>query len=120
MISLSGYLQVRRWVDRDLSNNRLRSLAMSATFLPILAIVLIAPVLPGPLKVIGWIAAVGAGSSWGAFVIWRGFKLTKAAIIRGDRAYDRTGKFALPPEYRDTESATRALKRRVPEVKVKE
>ncbi|WP_296617635.1 hypothetical protein [Sphingomonas sp.] len=114
MTRLPGYLQVRRWVDRDLSDNRLRSVAMSATFLPIFTIVLIAPLLPGSLKVAGWIVALGTGSSWGVFIIWRAFKLAKAALIRGDRAYDQTGKLALPPEYRDTESAARALKRRGP------
>lgn len=46
--------------------------------------------------------------AWLMFVLWRGWRLFRASAIKGDRAYDQKGKAKLPPEYRDTESVTKA------------
>jgi type VI protein secretion system component VasK len=59
------------------------------------------------LAAFGTIAAL-----WIAFVLWRGWRLLRAEAVKADRAYDRGGKYQLPPEYVQTESATRAARRR--------
>lgn len=51
-------------------------------------------------------------AAWFAFVIWRGLRLLKASALKGDRDYDRRGKYHLASEYRASESATRARRRR--------
>lgn len=40
--------------------------------------------------------------------LWRGYRLLKASVVKGDRQFDQNGKFMLPAEYRDTENATKA------------
>jgi hypothetical protein len=49
---------------------------------------------------------------WNALVVWRFWRYMKEAAIKGDRHYDRVGKYDLPPEYADSESATKARWRR--------
>ncbi len=59
------------------------------------------------------VAAFGTiAALWIAFVLWRGWRLLRAEAVKADRAYDRGGKYQLPPEYVQTESATRAARRR--------
>jgi hypothetical protein len=55
-------------------------------------------------------AAVTA--TWVTFVVWRGWSLLKASAQNADRLYDQEGKLKLSAEYRDTESASRAPRRR--------
>jgi hypothetical protein len=49
---------------------------------------------------------------WMSFVLWRGWRLFRASAFKGDRRYDRETRLELPPEYRDTESATKASRSR--------
>lgn len=56
--------------------------------------------------------AIAAFLAWSWFVGWRAWRLFRASGIRGDRKYDREGKFELPAEYASTESATQAARRR--------
>ncbi|MFA5970264.1 MAG: hypothetical protein WC816_13600 [Sphingomonas sp.] len=48
---------------------------------------------------------------WFGFVGWRAWALIRQAAAQADRLYDRKGKYSLPPEYADTESATKARQR---------
>lgn len=50
--------------------------------------------------------------SWSAFVGWRAWRLILVFAERSDSQYDREGKFALPPEYADSDSATETKRRR--------
>jgi len=80
--------------------------------LPAIAFVLVhATVLPDLPLAILWLC-VGLLTAWAVMVHWRGWLVFKAFARSSDRQYDRKDKFALPPEYRDTESATAAAERR--------
>jgi hypothetical protein len=57
-------------------------------------------------------AAVLFDAVWFSYVGWRAWLAFQQAGARGDRIYDRKGKYALPPEYAGTESATKARRRR--------
>lgn len=61
-----------------------------------------------------WVWAVAAAwfVVWNLFVGWRYARYLKEISIENDRQYDRVGKYGLPPEYPDSESATRARQRR--------
>ncbi len=48
---------------------------------------------------------------WFGFTGWRGWLIFRRTAIREDRRYDRIGKYLLPPEYANTESATKARER---------
>ena len=107
------YLKVRRWVDRDLENYR--PLSLYATFLPIILMSALNRALSHPWRIVGWSLAIGLSATWGAFVLWRFVRYYRAAMLESDRAYDQRIKYALPPEYRDTESAGEARRRRARE-----
>jgi hypothetical protein len=51
-------------------------------------------------------------ASWFAFLIWRGMRMSRAAMLRSDRRYDRETKYCLPAEYHSTESATAIRQRK--------
>ena len=100
---------LRRFVDWDLS----RGPSVSTGNLTIL--VLVFPwfaMLPlrGIVTGAAWTAVVSvtavATAVWLGFVAWRGWRLIRIAGIRGDRAYDRTGKLKASSVYRATESVT--------------
>lgn len=55
------------------------------------------------------VAAFGAVAAlWVGFVLWRVWRFLRAEAMKSDRIYDRSGKYQLPPEYAQTESATKA------------
>jgi hypothetical protein len=64
------------------------------------------------VAVVGWAIAVISAAAWTAFAWWRGYRLFQAFGIRGDRRFDQREKFALPSEYRTSESATRTKQKR--------
>jgi hypothetical protein len=43
-----------------------------------------------------------------AIVAWRGWRVFHASALKCDRVYDRKTRTLLPPEYRNTNSASRA------------
>lgn len=49
---------------------------------------------------LGWLIAALLTMAWTAFVLWRVARLSRAAALKGDRAYDQRTKFALSSEYR--------------------
>lgn len=49
---------------------------------------------------------------WLGFIAWRGVRMMVAGARRGDRTYDRVGKFKLAEAYHSTESATAATRRK--------
>ncbi|MFZ3485747.1 hypothetical protein [Sphingomonas sp. 3-13AW] len=57
-------------------------------------------------------AAIAFDVIWFGFVGWRALLLFKEVSTKGDRLYDRSGKYVLPAEYAETESATKARTRR--------
>lgn len=58
------------------------------------------------------IAAITFDVVWFSYVGWRAWLAFRRSSIRGDRLYDIKTKYALPPEYAETESATKARRRR--------
>ena len=49
---------------------------------------------------------------WFGVVGWRAWLLFRRSAAKSDRLYDQKGKYMLPPEYADTESATGARRRK--------
>lgn len=58
------------------------------------------------------VAVIALDVIWFGFVGWRALLLFKAFSAKGDRLYDRSGKYVLPTEYAQTESAAKARSRR--------
>ena len=56
----------------------------------------------------GVYVAIAVFVGWFGFVGWRCIRMMRAMTLRKDRHFDRQGRFDLPPEYRDTQSATKA------------
>jgi hypothetical protein len=103
----SHYVRLRRIVDKDLANS-VRPLTPSLSFLPFFLLQIVLQ----QRSWAGWSLAISAGGAWLMFVGWRAVRLLKAGALKGDRSYDQISKFALPPEYSSTESATKARQRR--------
>jgi hypothetical protein len=108
---MSAYLRIRRFVDRDLGD-RFRPASIFIALIPLL----IAGVVTRQLGQVAspgiWIVGTVISICWLAFVAWRGSRLFRAVGLRGDREFDQVTKFTLPPEYRDSESLTRAMRRK--------
>ncbi|UUR08768.1 hypothetical protein [Sphingomonas glaciei] len=66
-------------------------------------------ILREPWSLIG--AALLSGS-WFAFAGWRAWRLLRATALKGDQSYDRDVRPMLSKEYRDSESATAARRRK--------
>ncbi len=105
------YLRLRRLVDYDLVENY-RPISPILGLVPIGGMVVADTAVSGLAAAFGWLVATSVGAVWTGFVLWRVARLSKAAAMRGDRGYDQRTKFALPPEYEATESATAAAQRR--------
>lgn len=105
------YLKLRQWVDRDLKNHS--SLSSYLIFVPAFVMWLMQGRLSSPWRITGWGVAIGWGAAWGGFVLWRTVRLWRVAMLQGGRIYDERGKYMLPPEYRDTESAGAVRRRKM-------
>ncbi|MDK2766799.1 MAG: hypothetical protein KYX69_03670 [Sphingomonas sp.] len=105
------YLKVRNLVDGDIKAN-------SRPASPFLGLLVVTPPLVGGLPFSGffaislWIALIAIAVVWTGFAWWRGVRILRASVLRGDRDYDRRIKYGLPPEYVATESATASQRRR--------
>jgi len=103
------------WLIRTVDADLVKSSRPISTFVPFFALIVLAMVGRGwsfATLAIVWIPTAAIVLPWFAFVGWRSTRLMRAALWRGDHNYDREGKYRLPPEYADTESATFARKRR--------
>lgn len=106
---------LRRFVDWDLSRKPITTagnLTLLIGGLPWLALIATDERQGSPTASVPLIAAIAFDLIWFSYVGWRAWLLFRQAAARGDRLYDRKGKYALPPEYADTESATKARERR--------
>ncbi len=104
-----------RFVDWDLARGTIASAGNASLLIgmsPWLAIFLIQQQAGKPTLTAPAVLAIAFDVAWFAFVGWRGWRLFRQSALRGDRRYDRSGKYLLPPEYADTESATRARGRK--------
>jgi hypothetical protein len=117
---MTVFTRLCRFMDWDLSaTGYVRSGAWSITS-GLLIVNLPIPFVSRPYGVLEMLViamVVGLALAWFAFVAWRGWRLLRASGARGDRAYDRHGKFDLPSEYAASESATRATRRRKKRIK---
>ena len=109
--TVRSYFRVRRRVDKEISTHQQYALPVwAANLLAIL--MLVGAYHAGPLTLaIFWFLVAPFWAIWTVFVIWRVSRLIRADVIRGDRQYDRRGKYLLPPEYAHTKSIT-AINRR--------
>ena len=104
---MRSYQVVRNWVDHMLGKEGVRSRGVLFPAFPPLFL----PAIFEPNWFV-WTLVAALSSGWFAFVSWRGWRMMKATAARGDRAYDREGKFKLAKEYSSTESTTAAKRGR--------
>ena len=100
-----------RAVDADLDGNR-KPLSLFLPFFLLILLFIISRTWISAAVLVLWALLAAIALPWYAFVGWRAWRLSRAAFLRGDRNYDTTGKYRLPPGYAGTESATAARKRR--------
>jgi len=102
------WFSVRGWTDRVLRDSASRvELTLLPGMLPFLPLAFVGQRFPR-----AWVVAAIWFAAWSIFVSWRYVRYLKEISIKSDRHFDRTGKHDLPPEYADSESATKAKRRR--------
>ena len=104
---------IRGWVDRTIRLPGLQAkLVLLPAFIPFPIIIFMENGLD--LGRVNWTWMIGAGwlVAWYGLVAWRFWRHMKEAAIKSDRHYDRIGKYDLPAEYAETESAAGAKRRR--------
>ena len=107
-IAKQVWLLARGWTDRVLRESASRvELTLLPGMLPFLPLLFIKERFP-----LAWIPAAVWFVVWAVFVSWRYVRYLKEISIRSDRHFDRVGKYDLPPEYADSESATKARQQR--------
>ena len=109
------FLHLRRFVDWDLSRGPsvgIGNLTILAVIVPWLAVL--------PLRNIvdrtSWAFVLWSTATlsvlWIGFVAWRGWRLFRASALRSDKAFDREERFGLSSDYHESESSTKARRRR--------
>ena len=107
-IATQVWFLARGWTDRVLRDSASRvELTLLPGMLPFLPLIFLKERFP-----LFWIPAVAWFVAWAIFVSWRYVRYLKEISIKSDRHFDRAGKYDLPPEYADSESATKARQRR--------
>ena len=112
---MKAFVLLRRFVDWDLSRGPgvgIGNLTLLVLIVPWLTVLPLRDILIGSAWTTVLSVTAIATATWLGFVAWRGWRLIRITGIRGDRAYDRTGKFGLSSDYRETESATETKRRR--------
>ena len=107
----SIYLRIRAFVDREQAT-RARPATPFLGAIPIATMGLAQQYLDGNADIVGWSMAVATALAWTVFAWWRGYRLLRAAAIKGDRSFDQRGKFLLSPEYWATRSVLKARRRK--------
>lgn len=106
---------LRRFVDRDLSRG---GIARSGSWWFVIALLLACAPVPfverwfDDRSPVALALALAPTLAWLGFVGWRAWRLCRAAAIRGDRAFDRSGRHLLSADYARSESATKARRQR--------
>jgi hypothetical protein len=100
----------RRWIDKDLLDLRPVSL-----FVPLFLLavpVWLHSAAGDSLLVNAAVVICAVPSTAGfAFFFWRASRVYRAGLIRSSRMYEQRTRYALPPEYADTEDAMLAKRR---------
>jgi hypothetical protein len=112
---MKAFSLIRRFVDWDLSRGPsvgIGNLTLLVIIVPWLAVLPLRSMLAGSAWVVLLSITAILTTIWLGFVAWRGWRLIRSTALRGDRAYDRVGKLELASEYKETESATQAKRRR--------
>ncbi|MDT8758932.1 hypothetical protein MZO42_09510 [Sphingomonas psychrotolerans] len=93
-----------------MKNTHSWSLSLPLFALGLAALLAMSGPVPGLLA--GGVMAISA-IAWLVYALVRAWHVTRVIMMRSDgQHYDRIGKYALPPEYADTESAGAARRRR--------
>lgn len=99
---------VRGWTDGVLRDSASRvELTLLPGMLPFFPLIFFKDRFP-----LAWIPVAAWFVAWMFFVSWRYVRYLKEISIKADRYYDRAGKYDLPSEYAESESATTARQRR--------
>lgn len=110
----SLYLAVRAWVDRGVAGSS--GDTNNVLLAPILLPVAVAALLFGgdtlSERLIRLSPVLLWSMLWFGFSGWRYYLGLRRQSVRNDRHFDIWGKHKLPPEYADSESATKAKRRR--------
>ena len=102
------WLLARGWTDGVLRDSGSRvELTLLPGMLPFLPTLFFKEQFP-----LRWVPAAAWFVAWVFFVSWRYVRYLKEISIKSDRHFDRVGKYDLPPEYADSESATKARQQR--------
>ena len=108
---MSGsYLRIRRLVDRDLIDSH----RPFSIILPMIVGMFVAAPFGSNASERLWAFAIAQILllPWYLFVGWRFSRLCRAASLRSARQYEREGRYKLPLEYADSESAAMARRRK--------
>ncbi len=107
------WLAVRNWTDQKVrQSGTAAEAALLPAFLPAVLVILWGQFLKIEHAFWIWSICVCWFVCWNIFAGWRLVRHLKEVSLRSDRHYDRVGKYDLPPEYADSESATKAKRRR--------
>ena len=107
--------RLRRFVDWDLKRKPITTagnLTLLIGMLPWLMLAATKDKEGSPAFSMAFFSALLFDAAWFGYVGWRAWLVFRQAAARGDRIFDRKGKFDLPPEYAGSESATKARSRR--------
>ena len=107
-VGRKAWFLARGWTDKVLRGSAARvEVVLLPDILPFLALAFL-----GKEFRPAWGIAAVWFVAWTIFTFWRYARYLKEVSIKSDRQFDRSGKYNLPPEYADSESATRARQRR--------
>jgi hypothetical protein len=113
MIIHKIWLIVRDWTDRMVGKpGTAAEAALFPALLPMVLVILADQFINSGYRTWVLVACVGWFVGWNMFAGWRYWRHLKEISLKGDRHFDRVGKYDLPPEYADSESATKAKQRR--------
>lgn len=105
------YNRIRDWTDKRIAASGSARYLAALPLVPFLPLIFLSDSFPATYRTAIYAVAAACFIVWNGIVIWRGVRLTRASSLISDRAYDREGKYALPPEYAYTESSTAARQR---------
>jgi|SRR5690606_5639512 len=110
---MKAWNSAKRWTDKSIkwSNGLVVEIAALVLILPSVAILALARFL-GLSHALSILIAAPLYLAGFAFFLWRSWRAAKASAIRGDRHFDRLGKYDVSSEYHNTKSATAASSER--------
>lgn len=124
----SIYRRIRKWVDDDLSNGIYvvnapdrepfvagledkPGLCLAVTLVPFLVGAGLEGFPARGVSSVTLYVSIAIGAPWLAFVTWRMTRVMRARNLKSARYFERSGRYALPPEYSEAEDVQLAKRR---------